>query len=507
MGERYDVIIIGTGAGGGTLARALAPTGKKILLLERGGWLPRERENLSSKAVFLEARYKAKEVWLDKDGKPIHPGIHYYVGGNTKVYGAALLRFRAQDFGEVEHYGGVSPAWPITYQELEPYYTEAERLHHVHGERGSDPTEPPASAPYPYPAVSHEGPVAELEAALKSLGHRPFPLPLGIQLDEKRPENSRCMRCRTCDGFPCIVDGKSDASVCGVRPALEHPNVTLLTHALVTKLETDPSGRVVTSVHVRREGKAETYRADVIVVACGAVNSAALLLRSKSDRHPSGLANSSGVVGRHYMAHNNSAFVCVTTKKNPTIFEKTLALNDFYFGAPDSDRPLGHIQMLGKSDGMMLKGDAPAFAPLFALEAMAEHAFDFWLTSEDLADPENRVTVDDMGRIHLAYTPNNLEAHARLVGKLKDLCGKLLPWGLKLSKRIPIEGTAHQCGTIRFGRDPKTSALDVHCKAHDLDNLYVVDGSFFPSSTAVNPALTIMANALRVGDHIRARVS
>jgi choline dehydrogenase-like flavoprotein len=507
MDQRYDMIIVGTGAGGGTIARALAPTGKRILLLERGGWLPREKENLSSKAVFLEARYKAKEVWYDARGREIHPGIHYYVGGNTKVYGAALFRFRAEDFGEIRHYGGVSPAWPITYEDLEPYYAEAERQYHVHGFRGTDPTEPPASGPYPHPPVSHEGPVAELERALRSLGHKPFPIPLGIQLDEATPETSRCMRCQTCDGFPCIVDGKSDASTCGVRPALEHPNVTLLTHALVTSLETDAGGRTVTRVHVRREGKVETYSAGIVIVACGAVNSAALLLRSRSAAHPNGLANGSGVVGRHYMAHNNTAFVCVSTKKNPTIFEKTLALNDFYRGAPDSELPLGHIQMLGKSDGTMLKGDAPPFAPQAALDWMAEHAFDFWLTSEDLPHPDNRVTLDGEGRIHLAYTPNNLEAHARLVGKLKELCGKLLPWGLKLSKRIPIEGTAHQCGTIRFGSDPKTSALDPSCRAHEVDNLYVVDGSFFVSSTAVNPALTIIANALRVAEQIRARVS
>jgi choline dehydrogenase-like flavoprotein len=355
--------------------------------------------------------------------------------------------------------------------------------------------------------VSHEGPVAELASALRALGHKPFSLPLGIQLDEGRPENSRCMRCQTCDGFPCIVDAKSDASVCGVRPALEHPNVTLLTGALVTRLETDASGRRVTAVHVTRGGKAITCSADLVIVACGAVNSAALLLRSRSAAHPDGLANASGVVGRHYMAHNNTAFLCVTTKKNPTVFEKTLALNDYYFGAPDSDLPLGHIQMLGKSDGHMLKGDAPPLTPQFALDWMAERAFDFWLTSEDLPDPDNRVTVDEQGRIHLAHTANNLEAHHRLVRKLKELCGKLLPWGLKLSKQIPIEGTAHQCGTVRFGHDPASSALDVHCKAHDVDNLYVVDGSFFVSSTAVNPALTIIANALRVADHIRARVS
>ncbi len=510
--NHVDVIIIGTGAGGGTLAYDLASSGKRILLLERGEYLPREKDNWDTRAVFIDAKYKAREVWYDRQGKEFHPGIHYYVGGNTKVYGAALLRFRKEDFGEIKHHGGISPAWPITYEDLEPYYTKAERLYHVHGERGLDPTEPPASEPYLHPPVSNEPRVQRLFEDFRRTGHSPFYIPLGIMLDEQNRHASACIRCGTCDGFPCLVNAKADAQVVCVEPALEHPGVEMLTHAYVERLETSPSGREVKKVVVHRNGRREEFSADVVVVSCGAINSAALLLRSANDTHPNGLANRSDVVGRHYMAHNNSALLALSKEPNPTTFQKTIGVNDYYFRSDDWDYPLGHIQMLGKSDAVMLAGEAPAFAPGLALDFMAKHSVDFWLTSEDLPDRDNRVSINSKGKIVLSYQENNLEGHKRLTAKLKNMLGqvgcesKLLPRTLYLGKKIPIAGTAHQCGTVRFGRDPKTSALDENCKAHDLDNLYVVDASCFVSSSAVNPGLTIMANALRVGEHLRERL-
>ena len=510
--KHFDVIIIGTGAGGATLTYALAPTGKRILVLERGDFLPREKDNWDTRAVFTESKYKAAETWYDKNGKPFHPGIHYWVGGNTKVYGAALLRFRKEDFGEIRHHGGISLAWPIGYEDLEPYYTRAEHLYHVHGEHGLDPTEPPASAQYKYPPVSHEPRIQQLFEDLRRIGHQPFPMPIGIMLNEQDREKSRCIRCETCDGYPCLVDAKADAHVVCVRPALEYPNVTLLTHAFVKRLKTSPSAQEVTRVLVERDGTPEEYSADIVVVSCGAINSAALLLRSANDAHPNGLANSSGVVGRHYMCHNNSAFVAISKEPNPSRFQKTLGLNDFYLKSDDWDYPLGHIQMLGKSNAEMFKAEAPSFTPGMALDVMAKHAVDFWLTTEDLPDPDNRVSVERDGTIHLHYTENNAEGHDRLTAKLKGILTKigcedrLIPCSVYLGKTIPLAGTAHQCGTVRFGCDPKTSALDIYCKAHDLQNLYVVDGSFFPCSTATNPGLTIMANALRVADHLKERL-
>lgn len=508
----YDVILIGTGAGGGTLLHRLAPTGRRILVLERGEFLPREKDNWDSRRVVVEGKYKSHETWLDREGKEFHPGIHYAVGGNTKVYGAALLRMRREDFGPLRHHGGLSPAWPVAYEEMEPYYTAAERLYEVHGTRGIDPTEPAASAPYPFPAVSHEPRIQELHDDLVRLGHRPFPLPVGVRLDEANRWKSSCIRCETCDGYPCLLGAKSDAETMAVRPALARANVTLWTGARAERIVTDASGRVATGVVVERNGERLTVTGDVIVAAAGAINTAALLLRSGSDAHPNGLANGSDQVGRNYMCHNNSALLAISRKPNPTRFQKTLGLNDFYFGAPDFDFPLGHIAMLGKSDVETLRSGAPAFAPGVALEVMAKHALDFWLTSEDLPDPENRVLVDRSGAIRLHYRENNLEGHRRLVDKLKGLVSNLgcehhlIDNPIYLGKKIPLAGTAHQCGTTRMGTDPSTSVVDRHCRSHEVDNLYVVDGGVFVSSSAVNPALTIMANALRVGDHLAERL-
>lgn len=520
MNGHYDVIIIGTGAGGGTLARALAPSGKKILILERGDFVKREADNWNSRAVNVEAKYNTKETWFDRDGKPLHPHTNYNVGGNTKFYGAALFRMRKEDFGELKHHDGISPAWPISYDDLESYYTQAEKIYHVHGTRGEDPTESWSSAPFPLPAVSHERRIEDLAEDFAAMGCKPFHVPLGIQLKEN-DRTSNCVRCATCDGFPCLVNAKSDAHVCGIEPALNFENVTLLTNAMVTKLETDEGGKRVSAVNVSRNGSNEKYSADLVVVSAGAINSAALLLRSANEHHPNGLANSSDQVGRNYMGHVNSVMLAVSKCPNPTVFQKTLAVNDFYFGTDEFPYPMGHISFVGKLDGVTLSAGAPAIAPGFTLDLMAKHSLDFWLTTEDLPRPENRVTLNKNGDIVLSYQPNNLESHKQLQNKLKMLMNNqrkcdihggdchqgIFSRNLYLAEQIPLAGVAHQNGTVRFGDDPNTSVLDRSCKAHDLDNLYVVDGGFFPSSSAVNPALTIMANALRVGEHLLQRMN
>ena len=512
MTDHYDVIVIGSGAGGGTLTHALAPTGTRVLLLERGDFFPREIENWDSRSVWLDKRYANAGTWRNlADGSTFTPKQHYYVGGNTKVYGAILFRFRERDFGEIRHVDGVSPAWPIDYADLEPWYTRAERLYQVHGERGTDPTEPPADVPYPYPAISHEPRIAQLDADLRAAGLQPFPLPNGILIDESAPWQSACIRCATCDGYACITNGKADAAVVAVEPSLRYPNVTLLTRVLVTRLETDPTGRSVERVVVERDGTVEEYSADVVVLAAGAINSAALLLRSANDRHPDGLGNGSGVVGRHLMLHNNSSLIAFSRLPNPTKFQKTLGINDFYFGDPDSDwpYPLGAMQMLGKSDAVLIGFDVPdAEDPA----EVARHALDFWLTTEDLPLPGNRVTVDREGRIGLRYTPTNLEAHRRLRARFESLlsamqCRDDVYENLSyVGGRLGVSGVAHQNGTVRFGTDPATSALDLDCRMHEVDNLYVADSSFFVSSTAVNPTLTIVANSLRVAERVAGRL-
>ena len=512
----YDVIIIGSGAGGGTLARQLAPSGKRILLLERGDWLPREPQNWSAADVFVENRYVSPDTWYDADGKPFQPQVHYCVGGATKLYGAALYRFRKDDFGELRHHGGVSPAWPISYEEMEPYYTRAEELYRVHGERGEDPTEPPASAPYPFPAVSHEPRIEQLSKDFAAVGLHPFHAPCGVMLNESNMPYSTCVRCSTCDGFPCLVHAKSDAEVLGVRPALEHANVTLLTNATAVKLGTDPEGRTVTDVVVERDGQRKTYSADIIVVSCGAANTAKLLLSSATDKHPNGLANGSDQVGRNYMFHNSQAVLAISEEPNPTVFQKTLGVNDYYFASDAWEFPMGNIQMVGKSVAAMYRGEKPLItklAPTFTLEEVATHAVDFWLSTEDLPQAENRVTLDDEGKLTLSYKSTNDGARDRLFKQLRSLLGHLgmrehhlIPRWAYLENKIPMAGVAHQAGTCRFGTDPASSALNTDCRAHELDNLYVVDTSFFPSISAVNPALTAMANAVRVGDHLLERL-
>ena len=515
--DDYDVIIIGTGAGGGTLARHLAPSGQRILLLERGDWLPREPQNWLAQDVFVDNRYVSPDTWYDPSGTAFQPQIHYFVGGATKLYGAALYRLRKEDFGELQHHDGISPAWPISYDEIEPYYTQAEKLYEVHGARGEDPTEPPASAPYPFPAVSHEPRIQQLSDDLAAAGFHPFHAPCGIRLAEKDMPHSACVRCQNCDGFPCAVHGKSDAEVLGVRPALEHPNVTLLTNSTVVKLETNEAGTAVTEVVVERDGGTERYAGGIVVLACGAANTAKLLLLSANDRHPNGLANGSDQVGRNYMFHNSSAVLALSRDENPTIFQKTLGVNDFYFGSDDFEYPLGNIQMVGKSQAPMFRGEKPGetkLAPQWTLERVARHAVDFWLSTEDLPRPDNRVTVDRDGKLTLSYTATNDEPKKRLHEQLKAMLGRLRMEPDHLFHRftymandIPVAGVAHQAGTCRFGTDRATSVLDADCRAHELDNLYVADTSVFPSIGAVNPALTAMANALRVGDRVLERLA
>ena len=518
--NRYDVIVIGSGPGGASLAHKLAPTGKRILLLERGDYLPRSRANWDSQTVFVEGAYQAKETWYGPDGREFHPGLHYYVGGNSKVYGAALLRLRERDFEEIQHKDGLSPAWPLKYEVFEPYYAEAERLFHVHGQRGEDPTEPPASGPFPHLPVSHEPCIQSLNDTLREEGLHPFHLPLGILLDEmdgKPTPTSICIRCDAFDGFPCLLNGKADAQVMCVDPALrDNSNLTLLTDAYVSKLETDATGRTITDVVVARHGVEERYSADIVVVACGALSSALLLLRSANDKHPKGLANSSNQVGRNYMRHNQSILMALMPKRNDTVFQKTLAVADYYLGSDDWDYPLGLIQMCAATHGAQIRGEVLPewleWLPKMPFEEMARHSMDFWLSSEDLPRPENRIYYDG-AKVILDITEGDLEAHHRLRKKLQEMLSRagahpvLMDHKLYFGQDVPIGGTAHQAGTARFGTDPATSVLDINCKAHDVENLYIVDASFFPSIGAVNPTLTIIANALRVADVIRKRLN
>ena len=494
----WDVIIIGTGAGGGTMARSLADTDARILIVERGGFIPQEPENWDPLAVWKDLRYRTTDRWLDEGGDQFQPYTHYCVGGNTKFWGSVLFRLRREDFGEVTHIDGVSPAWPIDYDTLAPWYDRAEALYQVHGAAGDDPTEG-ARPPYPHPPVPHAPGMASLIEQLRCLGLHPSALPLGL-IDPGAPNG--CVLCNTCNSFPCKLRKKSDADVCAVTPATARPNVELWTHAVARRLHTDPSGRRVESVEIEHEGSVLTIRAPVIVVSCGAVNSAALLLRSASDRHPDGLANSSGLVGRRYMAHLATMMQAFhPLRLNTDVFQKTVAINDFYFSGPGRPYPLGQIQSQGRTHGAMAQIVVP-WIPLWAYDAWVARGVDWLAMSEDLPRLDNRVTVDADGRVQLAYRPNNVRTHDELVKRLTRILGQLGFWKV-MTHSHRTRNTTHQCGTLVFGTDPRTSVLDLFCRTHDVENLFVVDASFFPSSGAVNPGLTIVAQALRAADHIK----
>ena len=498
MNQHYDIIIIGTGAGGGTIAQALSQAAARILIVERGDFVPQEQENWDPEAVWKHLRYRTRERWLDDQGHEFVPYTHYGVGGNTKFWGSVLYRLRREDFEAVEHLDGPSPAWPIDYDTLAPYYDQAERLYHVRGAAGVDPTEPPRP-PYPHDPVPHAPQMAALVEGLREQGLHPSPLPLGLL---RVGEDDGCILCNTCNSFVCKLHAKSEADVCCVRPAMARPNVTLWTNATATRLVTDGSGGRIDAVDIARHGESIRAHASLVVVSCGAVNSAALLLRSANQRHPNGLANSSGLVGTRYMAHLATMMQGFhPLRKNSTVFQKTVAINDFYLRGPKTRYPLGQIQSQGRTHGVMAQTVAP-WIPLWAYEAWVSRGVDWLVMSEDLPVPSNRVTVDAQGRIRLAYRPNNLAAHKRLVVETKRILRRLGYW-VVVTHSHGSTNTTHQCGTLCFGTDPRSSVLDPYCRTHDIENLFVVDASFFPSSAAVNPGLTIAAQALRVADHIK----
>jgi choline dehydrogenase-like flavoprotein len=485
-----DLAIVGAGVGGATLAWALRGSGARILVLERGDFLPREWQNWSPREIHHESRYRNSDPWIGPDGEAVVPGNYHYVGGSSKLYGATMPRFRESDFTEVQTQDGPSPGWPISYAELEPYYGQAEELYWVHGDDG-DPSGPWRSRPYPFGALPHEGPIAKIARRLERQGLRPHALPQAVDWRA----GGRCVLCRTCDSYACILDAKGDADVCAMRPALQSPTVRLMTNADVRTVATSDDGSSVTHLDATHGGQKIRVVADRYVLAAGAVNTAALLLRSG----PSGVANSSGMVGRNYMAHPTTFVVGVLpTRPNRIVYQKTLGVNDWYHAGPTTQFPLGNVQALGKLQGWTIKSARRA-VPQAVLEWMTQRSVDFLAETEDIPVPDSRVTVDDVGRVHLNWIATNIESHHELVrrtAKALRKCG----YPFIFTQRLPWSASSHQCGTARMGEDPADSVLTKDCKSHDIDNLWITDASIFPSSAAVNPALTIAANALRVAD-------
>lgn len=485
-----DVIIIGSGIGGASVAATLAPTGKQILILERGEHLTPSAQDRSDTAIFAEGHYRPKEAWLDGTGKPFNPGNYYYVGGNSKFYGAVLLRYRREDFAPLAHMGGTTPGWPITYEDLEPSYAEAEQIYAVRGQIGQDPTEPPHSTTHAHPPVPDEPPIADLRRRLAKVGLHPASLPLGVDLPQW------LARARTpWDAFPDTTGGKMDAETAALKLALQHQNVQLHTKALVTRLQTGADG-TISGVEL---ASGEVLAAPIVVLAAGAIQTAALLLASANADHPNGLANASDQVGRNFMNHNSSAVLALHPfRTNDSVYQKTLYVNDYYLTGGPKGEPLGNIQLLGKISGTILH--ATTILPRFVANWIARHSVDLYAMSEDLPNPESRVTLKD-GQIVLDWKRSNWQAHLALVAKLK---AKLRRAGypIVLARAFDRRTPSHQCGTARMGKDAKTSVVDTFCRAHDHANLFITDASVLPTSAAVNPALTVAAVAIRAAHHI-----
>lgn len=497
--QHYDVIIVGTGAGGGTLAQCLAATGKQILILERGQAMALEEQNRADVDVFKKERYHAPEQWYDETGEPFFPQTNYAVGGNTKIYGATLMRFRERDFEAVSHQDGLSPAWPLTYADFEPYYTAAEKLYQVHGDAAADPTEPAHSDAYPFSAAAHEPLMEPIVGALTEQGLHPLPLPLSLTRQQDDPTG--------------------DSEVFGVKPAVTADNVTLITGAKVVSLHTNTSGKVIKGVQAEIGNQVFLYTGDIVVLACGAINSAALLLTSANEKHPHGLANGSDQVGRNLMKHRMTSIVQLSATANSGQFLRSVGVNDFYWGDRDYNYPMGHIQNTGGLLQDVMFAESPPLLSVLAkvlpgvgLKQLAKRSIGWWAQTEVLPDPKNRVRLEK-GKLRLEFEPNNAEAHDRLVYRwiealqtMEKTTKGIQRSGVHPRGEVPVQVVAHQCGTCRMGADPATSVLDLYCRTHEIDNLYVVDSSFFPSCSSVSPALTVIANALRVGEHLKDRL-
>ena len=489
--QTADIVIIGSGMGGATCAAGLAPSGADILILERGERLVDGPNTRDARAIFQRGVYRPHEQWIDAAGIPFNPGNYYYVGGNTKLYGAVLIRYRAEDFRPIEHAEGVTPGWPFSYDEFEPWYTRAEALYQVRGALGQDPTEPRHSTPYPFPPVPDEPAIAAARARMTKAGLRPFSLPLGVDID------AWLARAKTpWDAFPDTGFGKMDAESCGLKTALSFPNVALRTNAYVERLLVETDGKRIKGVQYRIGGETRVVLAKLVILSAGAVNSAALLLRS-SER---GLANSSDRVGRHFMNHNTSAVLAIDPRVvNDSVYQKTLGINDFYLGDGRGGPPLGNIQLLGRVTAPILKANIK-LAPEWSLAWVSRHAVDWYAMSEDLPNPESRVTVSG-DQIRLDWKRSNWSPHVELVKRLRERL-RAAGYPIVLTRPFDRRTPSHQSGTVRIGKDPATAPLDPYCRAFDHPNLFVVDASFLPTSAAVNPSLSVAAQALRVADHI-----
>ena len=499
----YDVVVIGSGAAGGTLAAELAEAGRRVLVLERGDGLLLVDQNVADVDLFRKRRYHPPEPWFGSDGDPFNPQIVYARGGNTKIWAAVLERQRERDFAGVAMEDGHSPDWELRYGDFAPYYDRAEQLYRVHGRSGDDPTAPPQPGAYPHAPRPIEPALEQLRVALERRGLQPYSLPLSWS--------------------ESLEDPSGDAELFGLNRALHAAMPAMLrTGARVEALHVDPSGQAVKGVEARIGDERWLFQGHQVVLAAGAINSAAILLRSAGERHPHGLANGSDQVGRNLMKPQLTAILQRASAPNSGRYAPALGLTDYYWGDQNVDYALGAIRNGGGVLQDPLFAESPPLLSLVsrllpdpALEWLADRSITWWATTAVLPDPENRVTLRG-DRINVAYIANNREAHDRLVYRWLDTIQKVeADPRTEVVQRAPIypRGEAPlsvmglACGTCRMGSDPARSVVNLQGRCHELANLWIADASVFPGCSAVGPGLTVIANALWVADHLQATLA
>ena len=493
-GSNWDAVVIGSGLGGALAAHRLTEAGARVVVLERGCWPHRDEGDWDPQAILNDLRYRGTTPLSvrqrgDRRFRPLP--MNETVGGMSVFYGGASLRLRPADFER----------WPIGYGDLEPFYGEAERLLGVHGSAGADPLEPPRSAGYPHPPIPYSAPAERIREAGEALGYRPFPIPLAINfVGNDRP---RCVRCNTCDGFPCAIDAKNDAA--GILRRAERRGLEVRAGVLVSSLET--RGQAVTRAACvdQESGEAVSFAAPLFVLAAGALGSPAILLRS-------GLGNSalSLPIGRFLMRHCNAVVAGLFPfKTNPEqVFHKQVCFTDFYEEQRDRDgRAVGVIQDIYTPDAAVIRRAAGKVAGAFLHRRLVQRLQNLLCVAEDTPDPDNRVTLDEETdafggariRVEHRYRSEDERRLALLVRRARRILRRA---GALATHVWPISSFSHAVGTLRMGQRAEEAPLEPTGRVRGLDNLFVTDGSVFPASGGVNPSLTIAAGALRIADGI-----
>ncbi len=495
--QEHDVIVIGAGAAGASLAAELVSAGQQVLVLERGDPLPLAEQNVSGIPLLRQKRHQLQESWFGPDGDPFQPQTIYAPGGNTKIWGGVLERMREVEFTGLTMQEGRSPDWQLRYGDLAPWYDKAERLFRVHGRAGLDPTEPPRAAPFPFEPRPIAPFLESLGEGLKRQGLHPYPLPLSWA---DAPDHPR-----------------GDAEGCGLAPALATGRLHLRTGAKVRTIAVAAHGRQVEGVEAEIAGQRWLFRAHQVVLAAGAVNTPVILLRSRSEPHPHGLANGSEQVGRNLMKPQLSVILQRASQPNDGRYDRSWGITDYVGGDRNVAYALGTIHTGGGVLRDSLFAESPPVLSLVsrllpdgALEWLADRSFTWWAMTPVLPDPANRVSLRGE-RVSFDYLPNCREAHDRLVYRWLAEIQKVDDDPLTPEVRrtvvyprgeAPLALIGHACGTCRMGSDPTSSVVDLQGRCHGLDNLWIADASVFPGCPTVGPGLTVIANALRVAAHV-----